>query len=44
MAMKYATEYGCCIRYKLRAMVIPVESRAYIYCDNKSVLANTMTQ
>ena len=34
MAMKHDTEYVCGLRYKLRAMCIPVEGYAYIYGDN----------
>ena len=40
-AMKSATEYVRGLRYKLRAMGIPVNNPAYIYGDNKSVLANS---
>jgi hypothetical protein len=41
-AMKEAAEYVRSLRYKLRMMGIPVEGSAYIFGDNKSVLANTM--
>ncbi len=41
-AMKEAVEYVRSLRYKLRMMGIPVEGPAYIFGDNKSVLANTM--
>ena len=41
MAMKHATEYVRGLRYKLRAMGIPVIDCAYIYGDNKSVLVNS---
>ena len=40
-AMKQATEYVRGLRYKLRMMGIPVESPAFIFGDNQSVLANT---
>jgi len=40
-AMKEATEYIRSLRYKLRAMGIPVEGPAYVFGDNQSVLANT---
>ena len=39
--MKHVTEYVRGLRYKLRAMGIPVEECAYIYGDNKSVLVNS---
>ena len=39
--MKQATEYVRGLRYKLRMMGIPVESPAFIFGDNQSVLANT---
>ena len=41
-AMKEAAEYVRALRYKLRMMGIPVEGAAFIFGDNKSVLANTM--
>ena len=41
MALKHATEYVRGFRYKLRAMGIPVTQPAYVYGDNKSVLANS---
>ena len=41
MAMKHATEYVRGLRYKLRAMGIPVNGPTYIFGDNQSVLANT---
>ena len=41
MAMKHATEYVRGLRYKLRAMRIPVEECTYIYGDNKSVLVTS---
>ena len=40
-AMKHCCEYIRGLRYKLREMGIPVEFHAYIYGDNKSVLANS---
>ena len=43
MAMKHATEYVQGLRYKLRAIGIPVVECAYVYGDNKSVLVNTGT-
>jgi len=43
MAMKHATEYVRGLRYKLRAIGIPVEECSYIYGDNKSVLVNLGT-
>ena len=43
MAMKHATEYVRGLRYKLRAMGVPVIECAYIYGDNKSVLVNSGT-
>ena len=39
--MKHCCEYIRGLRYKLREMGIPVEFHAYIYGDNKSVLANS---
>ena len=41
-AMKEAAEYVRSLRYKLRMMGIPVDDAAFIFGDNKSVLANTM--
>ncbi len=41
MAMKTGTEYLRGLRYKLRAMGIPVTNPVYVYGDNKSVLCNT---
>ena len=41
MAMKHATEYVRGLRYKLRAMGIPVNGPTYVFGDNQSVLANT---
>lgn len=41
MAIKYATEFVPGLRYKLRAMGIPVEGCVYIYGNNQSVLVNT---
>ena len=38
--MKHCCEYIRGLRYKLREMGIPVESPAYVFGDNKSVLAN----
>ena len=43
MAMKHATEYIRGLRYKLRAMGVPVVECAYIYSGNKSVLMNSGT-
>ena len=43
MAMKHATEYVRGLRYKLRAMGVPVVESVYIYGDNKSVLVNLGT-
>ena len=43
MAMKHATEHVRDLRYKLRAMGVPVVECAYIYGDNKSVLVNLGT-
>ena len=43
MAMKHATEYVRGLRYKLRAMGVPVVECAYIYGDNKSILVNSGT-
>lgn len=40
MALKQATEYVRGLRYKLRAMGIPVTNCTYIYGDNQSVLVN----
>jgi hypothetical protein len=40
-AMKEAAEYVRALRYRLRMMGIPVEGPAYIFGDNRSVLANT---
>ena len=39
--MKHATEYVRDVRYKLRAMGIPVDGSTYVYGNNQSVLANT---
>ena len=39
--MKEAAEYVRALRYRLRMMGIPVEGPAYIFGDNRSVLANT---
>ena len=39
--MKVATEYIRGLRFKLRMMGIPCTEPAYIYGDNKLVLANT---
>jgi hypothetical protein len=41
VAMKQATEYVCGLGYKLRMMSITVDEPAFVYGDNKSVLANT---
>ena len=41
IAMKQCCEYLRGLRYKLRMMGIPVEGPAYIFGDNKSVLANS---
>merc|ERR1712115_148961 len=41
MALKTGTEYLRGLRYKLRAMGIPVTKPVFIYGDNKSVLHNT---
>ena len=41
IAMKQCCEYIRSLKYKLRMMGIPVEGPAYIYGDNKSVLANS---
>ena len=43
MAMNHATEYVRGLRYKLKLMGIPMDECAYIYGDNKSVLANSGT-
>ena len=40
-AMKQALEYVRGLRYKLRMLGIPVEEPAFVFGDNKSVLANT---
>ena len=40
IAMKTCCEYVRGLRYKLRMMGIPVNLPTYIFCDNKSVLAN----
>ena len=40
-AMKQALEYVRGLRYKLRMLGIPVNEPAFVYGDNKSVLANT---
>ena len=39
--MKQAVEYVCGLKYKLRMMGIPCEDPAFVYGDNKLVLANT---
>ena len=39
--MKQVFEYVCGLRYKLQIMGIPCEYPAYVYGDNKLVLANT---
>ena len=41
IAMKQCCEYLRGLRYKLRMMGIPVEGPAYIFGDNKFVLANS---
>ena len=41
IAMKQCCEYLRDLRYKLRMMGISVDAPAYIFGDNKSVLANT---
>ena len=41
MALKTGTEYLRGLRYKLRAMGIPVTKPVFVYGDNKSVLCNT---
>ena len=41
IAMKQCCEYIRGLRYKLRMMGIPVEGPAFIFGDNKSVLANS---
>ena len=40
-AMKQDVEYFCGLRYKLRMMGILFEDPAFVYGENKSVLANT---
>ena len=40
-AMKQALEYVRGLRYKLRMLGIPVTEPAFVFGDNKSVLANT---
>ena len=40
-SMKQAVEYACGLKYKLRMMGIPCEDPAFVYGDNKLVLANT---
>ena len=40
-AMKQACEYVRGLRYRLRMMGIPVDEPAFVFGDNKSVLANT---
>jgi len=40
-AMKQALEYVRGLRYKLRMLGIPVDEPAFVFGDNKSVLANT---
>ena len=42
VAIKQATEYVRCLRYKLRMMGIKVDEPAFVYGDNQSVLCNTM--
>jgi hypothetical protein len=42
-AMKQATEYVCGLRFKLRMMEITVDEPAFVFGDNQSVLANTIT-
>ncbi|KAL7524051.1 hypothetical protein ACHAWF_000797 [Thalassiosira exigua] len=39
--MKQAVEYVRGLRYKLRMLGIPVDEPAFVFGDNKSVLANT---
>ena len=39
--MKQAVEYVRGLRYKLRMFGIPVDEPAFVFGDNKSVLANT---
>ena len=39
--MKQALEYVLGMRYKLRMFGIPVDEPAFVFGDNKSVLANT---
>ena len=41
MSMKQALEYVRGLRYKLRMLGIPVDEPAFVFGDNKSVLANT---
>ena len=41
ISMKQCYEYVQGLHYKLRMMGIPVELPTYVFCDNKSVLANT---
>ena len=41
MAMKHCTEHVRGLRHKLRMMGIPCDLPAFIFGDNKSVLANT---
>ena len=41
IAMKQCCEYIRGLRYKLRMMGVPVDGPAYIFGDNKSVLANS---
>ena len=41
--LKQRTEYIRGLRYKLRMMGIAIDGLAYIYADNKSVLANATT-
>jgi hypothetical protein len=41
VAMKQATEYIRGLRYFLRMMGITVDEPAYVFGDNRSVLANT---
>ena len=40
-SMKQALEYVRGLRYKLRMLGIPVDEPAFVFGDNKSVLANT---
>ena len=40
-AMKQACEYVMGLRYRLRMMGIPVDEPAFVFGDNKSVLADT---